>query len=254
MNMNLTKLDFPDFEQEKLKNLNHLFSAWYTKAKNQSFENEKSCDDIVFDGFYPYYSAQACKILFIGRESLDMTGNHYLDCLHSCYEKGKVGNRTLNQSQFHALMLKIAYGLNNNNCPWLKIPAAKQIGETFATETGISFAFMNLSKFSNDSGHYKSDWPLIDNFISSFTNQAENFFNTEIEIIDPDIIVTMNLEQRLEALGERTSLEYTPNAVYYKIKCGKKSILLMDLYHFSAAKNHEDTFYTPILRGLEKYA
>jgi hypothetical protein len=183
-----------------------------------------------------------------------MTGDHYLDCLHSCYKEGKVGEKTLNQSQFHALMLRISYGLNNNNSPWHKIPAAKQIAEQFATERGISFAFMNLSKFSNDSGHYQADWPLIDNFISSFTNQAENLFNTEIEIIDPDIIVTMNLERRLETLGELTTLEYTPNAAYYKIKCGKKSILLMDLYHFSAAKNHEEAFYTPILRGIEKHA
>jgi hypothetical protein len=62
MDMNLTTLDFPDFEQERLENLNQLFSAWYDNAKKQSFENEKSCDDIVFDGFYPYYSAQVCKI------------------------------------------------------------------------------------------------------------------------------------------------------------------------------------------------
>lgn len=252
--MNLTQLKFPDFEHEQLSTLNKLFSTWHNDAKQISFDNNKTANDIVFDGFYPYFSKQSCKVLFIGRESLGLTGDHYLDLLHGCYKAGRLGDKSLNQSQFHALMLRIAYGLNNNCCSWDDIPTATEIANAFATADGISFAFMNLSKFSNESDDYQADWPLIDSFINSFTNEKENHFNKQIEIINPDIIVTMNLEKRLGALGERTSLEYTPNAAYFRLKCADRDILLMDLHHFSAVKTHEEAFYRPILNGIQAYS
>lgn len=249
--MNLTKLNFPDSEHAQLATLNNLFTNWHNDATQISFDNNRTADDIVFDGFFPYFSAQICKVLFIGRESLGLTGDHYLDLMHSCYKTGRLGDKTLNQSQFHALMLRITYGLNHNCCPWDEIPAANEIAKTFATADGMSFAFMNLSKFSNDSDHYQADWTLIDSFTKNFANQKENYFNKQIEIINPDIIVTMNLEQRLKVLGELSALEFTPNAGYFKLKCADRNILLMDLHHFSAVKPHEDTFYSPILNGLK---
>lgn len=252
--MNLTKLDFPDFEQEQLTTLNKLFSTWHYNAKQISFDNNRTADDIVFDGFFPYFSKQSSKVLFIGRESLGLTGDHYLDLLHGCYKVGKVGDKSLNQSQFHALMLRIAYGLNHNRCSWEDIPTANEIAKTFATADGISFAFMNLSKFSNESDHYQADWSLIDSFIKSFASESDNIFNKQIEIINPDIIVTMNLEQRLQVLGKLSLLQYTPNAAYFKLKSAGRDVLLIDLHHFSAVKMHEETFYRPILNGIEIYS
>ncbi|MCB5226639.1 hypothetical protein JAO78_007390 [Alishewanella sp. 16-MA] len=251
--MNLTKLNFPDFEQAQLSSLNRLFSTWHEDATQISFDADKSADDMVFDGFFPYFSAQTCKILFIGRESLGLTGEHYLDLMHHCYKTGKIGEKGLNQSQFHALMLRIAYGLNHNCCSWDDIPAASEIAKTFATADGMSFAFMNLSKFSNESDDYQADWQLIDSFINSFAKEKENYFTKQIEIINPDIIVTMNLEKRLKALGELSLLEYTPNAAYLRLKCAGRDVLLMDLHHFSAVKVREETFYRPILNGITLY-
>jgi hypothetical protein len=251
--MNLTTLRFPEFEKEQLATLNKLFSAWYESALNSSLENNRNGDDIVFDGFYPYFSLQPRKILFIGRESLGLTGEHYLDLMHSCYKEGRVGDKSLNQSQFHALMLRIAYGVNHNCCSWNEIPTANEIAQNFATEGGISFAFMNISKFSNESADYKADWQLIDSFTEISTNRNENYFNKQIEIINPDIIVTMNLEHRLKILGELSSLEFTPNAAYFRLKCTDREILLMDLHHFSAVKSHEEIFYSPILNGIKTY-
>lgn len=251
--MKLTDLSFPDFEQKKLLALNDLFTNWHDKASRLTFDNNKTADDIVLDGFFPYFSTQRCKVLFIGRESLELTGDHYLDLMHGCYKAGKVGHKSLNQAQFHALMLRITHGVNHNCCPWDDIPSAKEIALSFATAEGISFAFMNLSKFSNDSGHYQADWPLIDSFTQAFSDLEENYFNKQIEIISPDIIVTMNLEKRLKTLGELTLLEYTPNAAYFRLKCVERNILLMDLHHFSAVKTHEETFYRSILNGLNTY-
>ncbi len=251
--MNLTTLRFPDFEKEQLSTLNKLFSTWYKTALHCSLDNNRTADDIVFDGFYPYFSLQPCKVLFIGRESLGLTGEHYLDLMYSCYKEGRVGHKSLNQSQFHALMLRIAYGVNSDCCAWSEIPSANKIAQNFATEGGISFAFMNLSKFSNESAEYKADWDLIDSFVKTSTNKNENYFNKQIEIINPDIIVTMNLEHRLKILGELSSLEFTPNAAYFRLKCADRYILLMDLHHFSAVKSREETFYSPILNGIKKY-
>lgn len=252
--MKLTELGFPDFEQKKLQELNTFFSTWHDRANGLTFYNNKTAEDIVFDGFFPYFSAQHRKVLFIGREALELTGDHYLDLMYSCYKTGKVGSKSLNQAQFHALMLRITYGVNHNCCPWNDIPSANEIARSFATAEGISFAFMNLSKFSNDSGHYQADWPLIDSFTQAFSTPEENYFNKQIGIIAPDIIVTMNLEKRLKTLGELTLLEYTPNAAYFRLKCAERNILLMDLHHFSAVKAHEETFYWPILNGLNTYS
>ena len=52
--MKLTKLNFPIDERKQLKDLEALFRQWHTSAKNKNFVKEKSSEDIVFDGFYPF--------------------------------------------------------------------------------------------------------------------------------------------------------------------------------------------------------
>lgn len=250
---NLTTLSFPKIEQQQLCDLNKLFKEWYQVAEQTHFESGRGANDIVFDGFYPHYSQQQYKVLFVGRESLGLTGEHYLDTLYECYSNGYIGDKSLNQHQFHALMFYIAYGLNNGLSTWEALPMATEIAESFACDGGTSFAFMNLSKFSNESEDWSSDWSLIDDFTHNFSNPKCNFFNKEIEIINPDIIVTMNLEERLQALGEVQLLEETPNAFYYKLACGGRHILLIDLYHFAAVKKHKETFYEPVTKGVRKY-
>ncbi|MGB7392449.1 hypothetical protein [Marinomonas sp.] len=253
--MKLTELNFPIDERKQLKDLEALFMQWHSSAKNKTFIKGKNSEDIVFDGFYPFFSKQKVKILFIGRESLGLTGTHYLDMLHWLYKSGEsIGSKSLNQSQFHALKLKISYGLNNGFCPWEEIPTAELISQSFAEENGISFAFMNLSKLSNDSESWEADWDLIDSFTDEFQDEDINFFNKEIETINPDVIITMNLEGRLAKLGELEVLEYGSNVSCFKLNCGSKKILLMDTYHFSALKKQQETFSTPIVENFKKYS
>lgn len=252
--MNLTKLNFPACEQNQLKELNALFTQWYESAKDKNFHHNKKAKDIVFDGFYPFFSKQSVKVLFIGRESLGLTGDHYLDTLHWVYKNDAVvGNKKLNQSQFHALKLKVAYGLNNNCCPWEEVPSAQEISQSFAEEQGISFAFMNLSKLSNESEEWQADWNLIDSFTGAYKENDINFFNKEIAIINPDVIITMNLEGRLSNLGELEVIEYGNDVSCYNLNCGNRKVLLIDTYHFSAIKNHKDTFYDPIIKHFNNH-
>tara|TARA_R110000764_G_scaffold16262_1_gene45530 strand:- start:5166 stop:5930 length:765 start_codon:yes stop_codon:yes gene_type:complete len=253
--MELTNLTFPKTEQEQLKLLNCLFTDWYDEAKNKIFHDGRTADDIVFDGFYPFFSQQKIKVLFIGRESLGLTGDHYLNLLHYLYTQNqKIGSKSLNQAQFHARMFQLAYALNNPNCSWNDIPSAQDIAKTFATSSGISFAFMNLSKLSNESEEWVVDWKLVDSFTSAFKDCETNLFNKEIEIINPDIIISMNLERRLASLGELGVINYGNKASYFRLTCGNRKILLMDLFHFSAInKSSEEDFYMPVLQGIKDH-
>ena len=45
--------------------LNALFSEWGKELKSRKISNK-----VIKDGFYPFYTQQKPKILFVGRESL----------------------------------------------------------------------------------------------------------------------------------------------------------------------------------------
>lgn len=254
INVNTSKIKYPSNEIQLLNSLNSLFKSWLSYSKGIDFPYGLNSSDIVLDGFYPHYTHQQCKILFIGRESLGLSGENYIDLMHYLYtSKQHIGGISLNQHRFHSLMLRIAYGLNCNYCDWDKIPPATEIADSFATEDGVSFAFMNLSKLSNESDDWQVDWKLVDGFVDAFKNSKVNFFSEQIDVICPDVIVTMNLESRLQALGKLTALEYGENASYYTLKTKSNTYLVIDSYHFSAIKDQENCFYNPIIDGLSKF-
>lgn len=75
-----------------------------------------------------------------------------------------------------------------------------------------------------------------------------NLFNEQIELIDPDLIITMNLQGLLRELGELEALETThPKVNQYRLLTTNKSILLFDTFHFSArSKSPEHDYYLPL--------
>jgi hypothetical protein len=253
--MQTSLLKYPRNESIIQDKLNSIFHEWHSVALHKCFPYERTPDDMVLDGFFPNYLMQKCKVLFIGQESLELTGSNYIDQLHRMYTIDKaINGRPLNQCKIHKLMLKIAYGLNNNCCDWDNIPQATEIAETFATEQGISFAFMNLSKLSNDSGDSDVDWPLIDGFIEAFKDSQINYFAKQIDTIYPDIILTMNLEERLKTFGNLSVIKYGETASYYTLHVNNKEYFLIDLYHFSARnKPDQDCYYEPVLKGINKF-
>jgi hypothetical protein len=250
--MPYSKLNYPSQDLSTQSSLNELFAQLIEASKDKSFPYDRTSDDIVLDGIYPNYSNQQVKVLFIGRESLGLTGENYVDLMHHAYKVDKkIGSKTINQHSLHKLKLSIAYGLNNNNCPWEDIPSANEIADSFAEEHGISFAFMNLSKLSNESEDWKVDWELVDGYLNAFKDSPINFFAKQIDIINPDIILTMNIEGRLSALGNLTPIEYEDNASYHTLTTGENNYYLIDLYHFSAiGKSPKECFYEPILKYL----
>lgn len=226
-----------------------LFEEWRTTLQ----ANGLVVSDFVKDGFYPYYTVQKKKILFIGRECLSLGGEDYIGVLGGAYKNGSLGNNSIDGNQFHSLILYIAWALNNNLPEWQDIPYASELANQFATEEGFSFSFMNLSKFSNDADDYQADWPLIDSFVDNSKHPAKNFFNEEIRILNPDMIITMNLQGRLKALGdcEHIPVKSNDNVYVYNISVDGKQIPLYDMFHFSApSKSPEQNYYVPLKQLL----
>ena len=250
------KLDYPESERKLKFEIEKLNDRW--KNHLVSMTGEKSISEIfVSDGFYPYYTNQKVKVLFIGREALEIAGTNYQEFLYGAYLDNRIGLQTLNQSKFHSTMLYIAYALENKEYNWLNIPYAEETIHEFARENGFSFAFMNLSKFSNESGEWEADVKLINKFIELSLKSKENFFGTEIDLLEPDIIIGMNLGGWAECLGTFSESQgcFGSNddvQICSLITQTGKEYLYFDTWHFAAPwkSPRRDIFY-PLLEALK---
>src|ERR1700680_5029648 len=101
------KIKYPEFEMAKLHELDELFQLWYNTTKQNPLPNGYSAEDLVFDGFYPYYTKQNQKILFIAREARGLSGYHYIDVLFSAYKNKNIGSQHINTYLFHKRMFYI---------------------------------------------------------------------------------------------------------------------------------------------------
>lgn len=247
----VSALEFSKDEQIINNKLNDLFKEWVSDAKNKTLPESYHAEDLVFEGIYPAYLAQPLKILFVGRESLGISGDNYIDIMYHHYKSHYIGGKHINNHPTHRRCMKIAYGLINDHPIYESIPDADLIANDFGTSKGISFSIMNISKFSNESDDYRSDWQLINNFISLFS--GENYSAKQIEITDPDLIISMNLEGKIDKLGENEFVDYSNGVAYRKLIIGNKTYNVLDTYHFSAVKNDNSDFYEPIIAMLRKH-
>lgn len=239
----------PD-EQNLYSEISSLLSEW----KKVVFTEKSSSNLFVEDGFYPFYTQQPVKILFIGREALGMAGLNYIDVLFDAYKNKIVGEKSLDEYKFHHLLFYIAYGIIHRETDWKKIPYASELADNFGTQNGISFAFMNLSKFSNESDSWEADNLLIDSFLQKSQKAKENLFNKEIELLSPDLIFTMNLEGRINFLGEITERQNGNDVDFMRLKVGLKQIPLLNTWHFASPNKSEyQNYYKPIVETLQRH-
>lgn len=238
---------YPDNEKELLNKINNLMNEW-----------EAEFDvPICRDGFYPNYTNQKIKILFIGRESIGPGGDNYIKVLHECYTKTfKIGRRSLARYSFHKRMLRIAYGIIHNLMSWEDIPYVNEIGKKFGLSDGISFAFMNLSKIANSSDKWQTCHKRITHSIEMSCKNNRNLIKEEIELLSPDIIISANIGNYLEKILDTGGGDFWEDSKVNKhtFKIGSKDVLWMDTYHFSAfkKKDYED-FYKPICNVINAH-
>lgn len=249
-------IKYPDSEKAKLNELSDLFERWYQTFRNKEFPKDNTAADLGFDGFYPYYFSQKKRILFIGRESLGLMGRNYISVLYNAYKNRKcIGDTPINKSYFHKRLFYIAYAILNSFPGWNTIPFADKLADTFATAEGISFAFMNISKFSNESDNWNADWELINSSYEESISNGNNLIKDEMNILEPEIIITMNLGHRISSFGELQELEKNQRINVYELTLNnRKKILLLDTFHFSSKwKRDERDFYLPVKDAIRKY-
>ncbi|MDR1388479.1 MAG: hypothetical protein LBJ31_00685 [Treponema sp.] len=216
-------------------------------------------DYFCSDGFFPYYTRQKTKILFIGREAVGLSGLDYIDVLYTAYKQNNVGGKTVNAHATAARQFYLAYGiLHGGEIPCGEVPRASELAKTFGTAEGISFAFMELSKYSNDADDAgrRRDAGLMTRFLQDSHLEKRNFVQEELALLEPDIILTMNLwdagiEQSLveSALGKVCFIESPEPAISVNLlPINGRDVPLIDLWHFSSRKNTEKDFYNPVMR------
>ncbi len=245
---------YPDHERPQLTSLEALFREWHQHFSEAGTSLEKhKADDMVFDGFYPHYFSQNKRILFIGREARWISGKNYIDVIYPCYRTTKhIGTGHLNADRFHSRMIYIAYGVMKGMPAWQDIPPASESGDTFATSEGISFAFMNISKLSNDGDAWQSDWGVIDES-HRLSTESRSFNMEEVAILEPDIVITMNLGNKLSSLGTVTEISTTCRPYVYWLDSGNHRSLLIDTWHFAAWTKHNiQDYYVPICDAVRR--
>ena len=254
-------LVFPDNEIEKRERIVSLMQEWAAAVRPQSFTP---------DGFYPYYWSQPIRVLAIGRESRGLTNRDYIDCvLTDGYWISRIGGKHINSHILHKRLMYVVYGILKGFPAFSSLPTAAEIGLSVGRKDGISFAWMNISKISNESGDYRTNYGNLDRSYSASTSGTRNFLADEVLLLSPDVIVSMNVGQLLMAALKDVA-EIIPvskascwlKGVYdisFKTTDKKKTILI-DSYHFAAhdtqhikGMNDKDSFYDPICAAVKGF-
>jgi hypothetical protein len=258
---------FPPSEHAKRRQIEALMADWKREVSTARvlyrYDGKYYAGNEYFcaDGFYPYYFSQKIKILFIAREAVGLSGDDYILRLLPAYHQNNVAGKSVNAYPLQSRLMYLAYGiLNGGTIPYCDVPYASEIAAAFAAPAGISFAYMELSKYSNDNEDASShcDTELMNAFLRDSHLEKRNFIREELAILEPDIILAMNLSgcglsaAELElALGKLAEVDwraYLPNAALSAITINGKCTPFIDLYHFASRKSTETAFYEPVMR------
>ena len=238
---------FPPAEFELRNKIGELMHEWEMIGKKNGYT-------IVRDGFYPYYTFQKTKILFIAREGRYVEGLDYIRTLYEDLKKGFVGSCSINKCLFHKRIFKIAYGiLIDKLCSYEKIPPASKMCDYFATEK-FSFAFMNVSKISNETDSYRTNWG---NLFKSLDDSI-SLIRKEIEMLNPDIIVSgINHMDVFSAIfPDSKKLKLQNDKIdwdTFSVKILDRDIRIINNYHFSYWSISDVDFYNIVLNSFKNH-
>lgn len=242
---------FTPREQKLQKQLEALFAAW-NRALKKAQKNDKDLakldhQGIVRDGFYPRYLETKPRILFMGREAYTLDNESYIETYMQKDYRNQ-GGKSIDSQKVHKLILKLAYGILHDK-EWDEIPKASNLCEGCLFDK-LSFAFMNLSKLSHDEkGNKYTDRALLEKALAMSITDKRNFILEEIELLDPDLIVTMNFGQLgdhlLQRIFDPSSLSPYQETEYddllFTATLRGKTVLVCDQWHFSAPGIDEKT-------------
>lgn len=262
------KFVYSDFEKQKNKELEFLFSDWIkqlsknkTPIDNGNKEKTTPADCFAKDGFFPgYFDENNLKVCFIGRETRLIGGHDFRDTTKEFFEIDFSKN-----NNWWRHILYIVYGIKTKGeFKFEEIPDSLGILNEMYDSKKYGFASINISKYSNDN---KSNWQTNINLVHRFLKDSElektNFFQKELEILNPDVIITANLWDIIESdyinlclpesnFSETKNIIHNGESIaeYGKYNLNGKTIDFIDLYHFSAKKSDKYCYYNPVMKIL----
>ena len=265
------KFQYSEFEKQKNKELNALFSAWIKQlSKNKepidNGDKGKTTPKECFakDGFFPGYCNQKRKVLFICRETRNIGGYDFRDTTKEFFEETYT-----NKNNFWRHILYVVHGIKTEGTEtYEEIPTADAIMDKMFNDNNFGFAVINISKYSNDDEeNWQTNVDLANRFLRDSNLGETNFFQRELEILNPDIIITANLWER--GIFDKEYLDLClPNekfsnlknvthqgkkvAEYGKYNLNGRNIDYIDLHHFSAKKSDKYCYYNPVMKILFK--
>lgn len=252
-------LIFPGSETEKRKQIAGLMDEWKSMVTRPN--------RFVSDGFYPYYWQQPIRLLVIGREGRGLANQDYIDVLlNNGYWVSTIGGRKINTLPFQRRLMKVVYGIVKGFPAFDKVPDAATIGRMVAKEDGISFAWMNLSKESNEDD---KNWETNKETFEESYNTSIEFIGKEIALLSPHVIISMNeggrvkgvLEKIADVAPRKISPKWIKGVYDITIKDPENPVkaLWIDTYHFAAHNtryikvNDEGSFYNPICTMVREF-
>lgn len=255
---------FPENEIESRNKIISLMNDWKKeisqKEKIVFFDDNKEYppeDYFYFDGFFPNYYNQDTKVLFIAREARWTSGGDFIENSLKYFKS----DAKINDVLFWRRIFYMLYGIRTKGKEEYKdIPYPYDYVRELDENNMYGFALMNMSKYSNDreDGGKRADTVLMNQFLKDSDLKKRNFFKEELEILDPDVIITANLwdgkikKEYLDICFEGINLIKTiEGAAFSTMVINKKSIKIIDLYHFSQpGLSDQEYYYDPVIKLL----
>lgn len=214
---------YPADELLLLNKVQQLMAEWQQNSADECFTT---------DGFYPYYTHRPVKVLFVGREGIGLAGCNYIETLFHAYTQNRIGCKSVNAHAFHRRLLYMLYGIQHGFPEWSDIPSAHLIARDFATPSGISCAFLNLSKTSNESGNWATDWQALQSSLA----KGLPFLKKELTLLNPDLIISSNVGLNEVFTPAPQLLSRHPEGLLDAHRCelNGRTVYWFNMFHFSA--------------------
>jgi hypothetical protein len=258
---------FSGDEIQKRRQIVSLMEDWKSEiARNYDPEyweegNPISNSYFISDGFFPGYYNQEIKVLFIGRETRFMYEEG--DWVHYMIKHFETDNQ--NNKLLARRLLYIVHGIRSKGKLEFEDVKRKTADGIAKEIKDHGFAFMDISKYSNiNKDKPDADYHLINQFLKDSNLEKINYFQKEIEILNPDIIITLNLwngkidQKYLDLCFGKIEWEKINDDIDGKVNVSNiilngKNIKLLNTYSFTDySHSDKEYFYDPVMEILFK--
>ena len=253
-------------ETQKERQLKKLMDEWRKQISDKpavcNGGRWATSDAFISDGFFPGYFSdtnEGKRILFVAREGRYLNEDYVQEML-SDFKNGKWNNNTT----FFRRIAKIAYGVQNNGISFKKVPTLLEIFKQMDDNINFNFAIMNISKYPNyHSKKWQTNKKAANRFLKDSELDKRNFFLEEIELLEPDVIITGNLWESCfyneyldlcfpenKKIQSDRRVQYSNPIDHWYMTIGNKKVNVINTYHFSAVKKDQEDFYDPVMKIL----